>query len=152
MLKYLSRYTHRVAISNPRLLSIANGIVRFEYHDYAAADTRKELPLPATEFLRRFLLHVVPRGFMRIRHYGITANRRRQEKLTRSRELLGVALPAGTYIAPPPQAPAADTAPTTANAPATPCPNCGAPLRIIEILPALRTDPLASAIALPDTS
>ena len=88
-LKYLSRYTHRVAISNQRLLSVANGVVRFEYHAYADPDARKELPLPATEFLRRFLLHVVLKGFMRIRHYGITANARRQAKLARCRELLG---------------------------------------------------------------
>ncbi|HEX7406901.1 MAG TPA: transposase, partial [Candidatus Binatia bacterium] len=66
VLKYLSRYTHRVALSNQRLLSVANGVVRFEYDDYADPDARKELSLPATEFLRRFLLHVVPKGFMRI--------------------------------------------------------------------------------------
>ena len=86
VLKYLSRYTHRVAISNQRLVSIGHGVVRFEYHDYADPNTRKQLPLPATEFLRRFLLHVVPKGFMRIRHYGITANARRQKKLARCRE------------------------------------------------------------------
>ena len=152
VLKYLSRYTHRVAISNQRLLSIANGIVRVEYHDYADPDVRKQLPLAATEFLRRFLLHVVPKGFMRVRHYGLTANRHRDRKLQRCRELLGLAPPAGTDIAPATQAPAADTVPTAADAPAPACPNCGAPLRIIEILPATRADPLASAIAAPDTS
>ena len=152
VLKYLSRYTHRVAISNQRLLSIANGIVRFEYHDYAAADPRKELPLPALEFLRRFLLHVVPRGFMRIRHYGITANRRRQEKLRRSRELLGVEHAAPTDTDSATQTPEADPATRSADASATRCPNCGAPLRIIEVIPATRGDPLAPVSAPPDTS
>jgi len=132
VLKYLSRYTHRVAISNQRLLSVANGVVRFEYHDYADSDPHKELPLPAPEFLRRFLLHVVPKGFMRIRHYGTTANRRRQEKLARCRELLG-ATPA------PPAAPPLPADADTAGAPpedTTPrCPQCGAPLRIVELLP-----------------
>jgi hypothetical protein len=129
VLKYLSRYTHRVAITNQRLLAVANGVVRFGYRDYADPDARKELPLPATEFLRRFLQHVLPKGFMRIRHYGITANRRRQEKLARCRELLGTPTPA---------APAAAPLPADADSPqdATPrCPQCGAPLRIIELLP-----------------
>jgi len=132
VLKYLSRYTHRVAIANHRLLSVANGVVRFEYHDYADPHAHKELPLPATEFLRRFLLHVVPKGFMRIRHYGITANRRRQQKLARCRELLG------TTPAPPAAPPLPADADTAAAAPedTTPrCPQCGAPLRIVEILP-----------------
>jgi hypothetical protein len=131
-LKYLSRYTHRVAIANHRLLAVANGVVRFEYHDYADPDVRKELPLPATEFLRRFLLHVVPKGLMRIRHYGITANRRRQDKLARCRELLG------TTPAPPPATPlpaGADTAAATPEDTTPRCPQCGASLRIVEILP-----------------
>jgi ribosomal protein S18 len=132
VLKYLSRYTHRVAIANQRLLAVANGVVRFEYHDYADPDVRKELPLPATEFLRRFLLHVVPKGFMRIRHYGITANRQRQQKLARCRELLG------TTPAPPPATPlpaGADTAAATPEDTTPRCPQCGASLRIVEILP-----------------
>jgi Putative transposase/Transposase zinc-binding domain len=132
VLKYLSRYTHRVAISNRRLLSVANGGVRFEYRDYADHDQRKEMPLPATEFLRRFLLHIVPRGFMRIRHYGITANCRRQQKLARCRELLGTAAPA------PPATPLpadADTASPASEDTPRRCPQCGAPLRIVERLP-----------------
>ena len=88
VLKYLSRYTHRVAISNRRILSVANGVVCFEYRDYADHNQRKQMSLPATEFLRRFLQHVVPKGFMRIRHYGIAANCRRRQKLARCRELL----------------------------------------------------------------
>ena len=125
VLKYLSRYTHRVAI--------ANGVVRFAYHDYAAPDQRKELPLPATEFLRRFLLHVVPKGFMRIRHSGITANCRRQQKLARCRELLGIATPAPPAAASLPAG--VDTAVPAAEDATRRCPQCGAPLRIIEILP-----------------
>ena len=132
VLKYLSRYTHRVAIANQRILSVANGVVRFEYHDYADHDQRKEMALPAIEFLRRFLLHVVPKGFMRIRHYGITANCRRQQKLARCREVLG------TTPAPPaaPPLPAeADTAAATPEDTTPRCPQCGASLRIVEILP-----------------
>jgi len=133
VLKYLSRYTHRVAISNQRLLSVANGVVRFAYHDYADPDARKELALPATEFLRRFLLHVVPKGFMRIRHYGITANACRQEKLARCRELLGSATPAPPATAPLPAG--VDTAGPAPEDATRRCPLCGAPLRIVEILP-----------------
>jgi len=70
VLKYLSRYTHRVAISNHRLRFVGDGSVRFLWKDYTDHTAHKELTLPAAEFLRRFLLHVVPRGFMRIRHYG----------------------------------------------------------------------------------
>jgi len=73
-LKYLSRYVHRVAIANNRLTYVGAGQVRFTYLDYAAERSRKEITLSAGEFLRRFLLHVVPTGFMRIRHYGIVAN------------------------------------------------------------------------------
>jgi hypothetical protein len=131
VLKYLSRYTHRVAISNQRLLAVTNGVVRFEYHDYADPNARKELSLPASEFLRRFLLHVVPKGFMRIRHYGITANARRQEKLARCRELLAT-LPAPP--AAPPLPAGADTAAAVSEDTTPRCPQCGALLRIIEIL------------------
>lgn len=94
VLTYLSRYTHRVAISNRRILSLEGGLVRFAYRDYADHHRRKEMSLPASEFLRRFLQHVVPKGLMRIRHYGVTANCRRQEKLGRCRELLGHVQPA----------------------------------------------------------
>jgi hypothetical protein len=152
VLKYLSRYTHRVAISNQRLLSVANGVVRFAYHDYAAAEARKELPLAASEFLRRFLLHVVPKGFMRIRHYGLTANRHREHKLQRCRELLGGGPPVPTTLEPTTQAGAADSAHTAVDSRAQVCPTCGAPLRIIEILPAPRGAPLPPAVAALDTS
>jgi hypothetical protein len=77
VLKNLSRYTHRVAIANSRLVFVGDGLVRFRYQDYAAGGATKLMELQATEFLRRFLLHVVPAGFVRIRHYGLLANRTR---------------------------------------------------------------------------
>jgi hypothetical protein len=94
VLKYLARYTHRVAISNSRLLKLEAGRVTFHYQDYADAQRQKPMTLDAVEFLRRFLQHVLPRGFMKIRHYGLLANRQRQEKLQRSRQLLLVVNPA----------------------------------------------------------
>jgi hypothetical protein len=93
VLNYLSRYTRRIAISNDRILAVDADMVRFSYKDYAAGGTRKEMPVEGTEFLRRFLLHVLPPNFMRVRHYGLLANRARTAKLARCRELLGAALP-----------------------------------------------------------
>ena len=89
VLEYLGRYTHRVALSNDRLVDHAEGRVRFRWKDYADHDRVKVMTLEADEFLRRFLLHVVPRGFMRIRHFGLLANRTRREALDRCRALLG---------------------------------------------------------------
>jgi hypothetical protein len=91
VLEYLGRYTHRVALSNDRLLSLADGIVRFRWKDYADHDRVKVMALDADEFIRRFLLHVVPDGFVRIRHFGLLANRTRRAKLARCRELLAPA-------------------------------------------------------------
>ncbi|HVO27297.1 MAG TPA: IS91 family transposase [Candidatus Margulisiibacteriota bacterium] len=141
VLKYLSRYTHRVAISNRRILFVGDGVVRFAWKDYTDHDARKEMTLRAEEFLRRFLLHVVPRGFMRIRHYGLLANCHRAPKLARCRELLALA---------PPPAPSADLDDAgrcgnddadrpSASAP-PPCPACGKPMRVVEILPPHRHD------------
>lgn len=90
VLKYLARYTHRVAISNRRLVSLKDGQVQFEWKDYAQGSAQKVMTLAATEFLRRFLLHVLPRGFVKIRHYGFLSNRLRNEKLSEARRLLGV--------------------------------------------------------------
>jgi hypothetical protein len=95
VLKYLARYTHRVAISNRRLLSIEDGSVRFEYKDYADGNQTKVMTLAATEFIRRFLLHILPSGFVRIRQYGFLANRERRKKLASCRVLLGVSTPPG---------------------------------------------------------
>jgi hypothetical protein len=99
VLDYLGRYTHRVAISNNRLQQLEDGLVTFAYKDYKDEQQRKLMTLPADEFLRRFLLHVLPEGFQRIRHYGLFSNRHRAENLTRCRELLGVSAP----VAPLPQ-------------------------------------------------
>ena len=89
VLKYLARYTHRVAISNARLLDFEDGMVRFRYKDYAHGNRKRVMTLTALEFVRRLLLHVLPTGFVRIRHYGILANRHRHEKLALCRRLLG---------------------------------------------------------------
>jgi hypothetical protein len=93
VLSYLARYTHRIAISNERIVAVEDDHVHFRYKDYAAGSLVKELRVEASEFLRRFLLHVVPRGFMRVRHYGLLANRHRAARLARCRELLGAAAP-----------------------------------------------------------
>ena len=99
VLAYLGRYTHRVAISNDRLVGLNDDRVRFRWRDYADGDRVKVLDLDATEFLRRFLLHVVPDGFVRIRHFGLLANRRRAANLTQCRTLLAQSPP------PPPEPP-----------------------------------------------
>jgi len=91
LLDYLGRYTHRVAISNSRLIDVDHQHVRFHYRDRAAGDIRKVASLPADEFLRRFLLHVLPKGFTRIRHYGLSASRTKNHLLPRCRQLLGAA-------------------------------------------------------------
>ena len=88
VLEYLGRYTHRVAISNERLVSIEANSVRFRYKDYAHGDRRRVMELPASEFLRRFALHVLPRGFNRIRHYGLLANRNKRTLLAAARTAL----------------------------------------------------------------
>ena len=90
VLKYLAWYVHRVAISNSRLVKVEDDQVHFTWKDYADGHAEKTMALPAFEFIRRFLQHVVPSGFVRIRHYGLLANRHREEKLQRCRHLLGV--------------------------------------------------------------
>jgi hypothetical protein len=89
VLAYLGRYTHRVAIANHRLVSFENGVVRFRWRDYAHGNKTKVMALSAEEFLRRFLLHTLPAGFVKIRHYGLLGNRCRHEKVARCRLLLG---------------------------------------------------------------
>jgi hypothetical protein len=88
VLKYLARYTHRVAISNQRLLSLNDGQVTFRYKDYADSHRSKTMTLSAEEFLRRFVQHVLPRGFVKIRHYGLLAARGRNQRLALCRRLL----------------------------------------------------------------
>ena len=93
VLDYVGRYTHRVAIFNNRLLDIAEGKVSFCYKDYRHEAQQKTMTLQAEEFIRRFLLHVLPEGFQRIRYYGFLANPYRQQKLARCRDLLGTSQP-----------------------------------------------------------
>ena len=93
VLDYVGRYTHRVAISNNRLLDIAQDKVTFRYKDYRHEAQQKTMTLEAEEFIRRFLLHVLPEGFQRIRYYGFLANRYREQKLARCRELLDMRAP-----------------------------------------------------------
>jgi Putative transposase/Transposase zinc-binding domain len=93
VLDYVGRYTHRVAISNNRLLDIAEGKVSFCYKDYRHEAQQKTMTLQAEEFIRRFLLHVLPEGFQRIRYYGFLANPYRQQKLARCRDLLDTSQP-----------------------------------------------------------
>jgi Putative transposase len=92
VLEYVGRYTHRVAISNNRLRDIDDGKVRFTWKDYRHHDQPKVMTLPADEFIRRFLLHVLPDGFHRIRYYGLLGNRHRAQKLACCRRLLGMTL------------------------------------------------------------
>ena len=93
VLEYLGRYTHRVAIANSRLLELSDGQVRFRWKDYRHPERPKVMSLPAAEFIRRFLLHVVPDGFRRIRHFGFLANTHRRTKLAVIRRLLDVTAP-----------------------------------------------------------
>jgi Putative transposase/Transposase zinc-binding domain len=88
VLKYLARYTHRVAISNQRLVSLENGRVTFRWKNYARASEPATMTLPAEEFIRRFLLHVLPSGFVKIRHFGFLANRGRRDNVRLCRQLL----------------------------------------------------------------
>jgi hypothetical protein len=126
VLAYLSRYTHRVGISNRRLLALDRpaGTVRFDYKDYAEGARHKVMTLPLEEFIRRLRLHLLPPRFVKIRHYGLLANRGRQERLRRARDLLGVS------EVPTPPAPVRVLAR---------CPHCGwATLILVRVLPPLR--------------
>ena len=93
VLQYLARYTHRVALSNPRLRRLDHDQVTFTYKDYTQRGRTREMTLPVEEFIRRFLLHVLPDRFVRIRYYGLFANRHRRRELDRCRKLLGVESP-----------------------------------------------------------
>jgi hypothetical protein len=94
VLRYLGRYTHRIALSNRRILRADEHRVAFRYRDYADGNRRKILELPVHAFIRRFLLHVLPKGFVRIRHYGLLANRSRRQRIASCRELLAAQAPA----------------------------------------------------------
>ena len=119
VLKYLANYTHRVAISNQRLLALEDGRVTFRYKDYAEDQRVKTMTLTAEEFLRRFVQHVLPKGFVKIRHYGLLAPRGRDDRLALCRRLL---LPAQVVV-PPKAAAEATVVVTPAREPT--CPHCG---------------------------
>ena len=126
VLTYLSRYTHRVAIANSRLITFDDAGVRFKWKDYRAKgrERAKVMTLATGEFIRRFLIHVLPSGFHRIRHYGLFASSKREENIARARELLKVSVP---------QSKAGDA---DGNEPQTlshPCPCCGGRMIVIEI-------------------
>jgi hypothetical protein len=122
VLKYLARYTHRVAISDGRLLDFEDGVVRFRYKDYAHGDRKRVMRLSAREFVRRFLLHVLPAGFVRIRHYGILSNRHRHDDLALCREWLG----GGPAVGPEPEETVEVPEGAESITPTRVCPNCGA--------------------------
>jgi hypothetical protein len=120
VLKYLARYTHRVAISNRRLVDLSEDEVTFRYKDYANHHEQKLLTLSAEEFLRRFVQHVLPKGFVKIRHYGLLANRYREERLQAARRLLLVVLVMSVTTTQDPE-PCASVEPTKPVC----CPQCG---------------------------
>jgi hypothetical protein len=128
VLAYLSRYTHRVAISNSRLISFDHAGVTFKWKDYRAKgrDRAKIMTLATDEFIRRFLIHVLPTGFHRIRHYGLFATGKRTENIARARELLNSHAPQAKTTNP--DAANADEPPALAH----PCPCCGGRMIIIE--------------------
>src|ERR1019366_2100229 len=101
VLDYVGHYTHRVALSNNRLLDIENGQVRFQWKNYRDSGQTQTMTLSADEFIRRFLLHVLPNGFQRIRYYGFLGNRYRQQKLAQCRRLLGMPMPNPDTVATP---------------------------------------------------
>ena len=126
VLAYLSRYTHRVAISNSRLISADAEIVALKWKDYRikTGDRQKVMQLATGEFIRRFLIHILPDGFHRIRHYGLLASAGRKANIAKIRMLLGA------QTAKQDDAPAAETIPLALR---EPCPDCGGPMRIVEI-------------------
>jgi hypothetical protein len=138
VLRYLGRYTHRVAISNHRLISFADGEITFRWRDSAHRNEQKLLSLSLDEFLRRFLLHVLPKGFVRVRHFGFLANRRRATTLPLCFPLLG-------------SVPQATPEVTATSSDAWLCPRCGGPMLVIEMFTAakiqLRSPPARDAVA-----
>jgi hypothetical protein len=122
VLKYLARYTHRAAISNSRLIAFEQGKVTFTAKDYAQGGRRRTVTLEAVEFVRRFLMHVVPSGFVRIRHYGLLSNRCRQESLALCRRLLAAAAPDASQL----PTEAQHTESSQGITPTRVCPVCGA--------------------------
>lgn len=133
VLKYLARYTHRVAVSNQRLLSLENGQVAFRYKDYRRGGHGRNriMRLTATEFIRRFLLHILPKGFVRIRHYGFLANRIRTEKLALCRRLLASSSVTGSAPPSPDKPPPTGSTEPPGSDPCFRCPVCKQGLMLI---------------------
>src|SRR3979490_2771388 len=129
VLRYLSRYTHRVAISNRRLVAADDGAIAFRWKDYRVSgpDRWKTMRLHPHEFIRRFPLHVLPKSFHRIRHYGLFANANRAESIAQAPAILNVPPPAAD-----PQE-QSDVAPETPHVLPCPCPCCGARMIVIEV-------------------
>jgi hypothetical protein len=129
VLRYLSRYTHRVAISNRRLVAADSEAIAFRWKDYRlnGANRWKTMRLHPHEFIRRFLLHVLPKGFHRIRHYGLFASTNRAQSIATARTLLDVVPPAADPQQPP------DVAPNATHVLPYPCPCCGARMIVIEV-------------------
>jgi len=143
VLGYLARYTHRVAITNHRLVAFDGDRVTFRWKDYAHGNKQRRMTLDAQEFLRRFLLHVLPRGFVRIRSFGFLANRRRSTVLPLCQRLLAH----HSTAHPPAATPSSPTQPTCFR-----CPKCSTPMVIIERLPVLTAWQLITRSALLDSS
>jgi hypothetical protein len=130
VLRYLSRYTHRIAISNSRILDVDESGVQFRYKERKNGEVRiKAMRVSGEEFIRRFLLHVVPDGFHRIRHYGLLASGHKAENLARARELLAVPPPAPK---PKPEIVDEDGVIHEDSSTLSPCPCCGGRMHIIE--------------------
>jgi len=125
VLRYLGRYTHRVAISNHRLLAFDGNNVTFRWRDYAHGNVHRTMTITAEEFIRRFLLHVLPKGFVRIRHFGFMANYQRSKSFELSRQLLGMA-------------PVIHSTEDPSTDSAWLCPLCHAPMTVIERLTAMQ--------------
>ena len=124
VLRYLGAYTHRVGISNSRLLALSEGRVRFRWRDSAHGNRKRVMSLPVDEFLRRFLLHLLPRGFVRIRNFGFLANRQRAALLPLCFRLL------------PSSTPASDASEPPRSQPLPKCPRCGGSMHVLERLTA----------------
>jgi hypothetical protein len=148
VLDYVGRYTHRVAISNNRLLDIDDGQVQFRWKDYRNDNQQKIMPLSADEFIRRFLLHVLPDGFQRIRYFGFLGNRYRQQKLARCRQLLGMASSEQTPQAPEPQKDYRDRYEELTGVSLRQCPVCHRGRMVVVGVLA----PVSRSVALGDTS
>jgi hypothetical protein len=145
---YVGRYTHRVAISNHRIVAIEGGHVRFHWRDYRDHNQQKTVTLAADEFIRRFLLHVLPSGFHRIRYYGFLGNRHRKEKLEHCRHLLHMAPPHESSSIPATPEDYRDRYERLTGHSLRECPIChGGRMITIQVLPGVRSSP-----AIKDTS